>query len=68
MIITVPKVDSKDKAEKLVGKTVNWTTPGKEKKIISGKVTGSHGNKGSVKALFERGLPGQSLGQEVKIE
>jgi large subunit ribosomal protein L35Ae len=68
MLITIDKVDSRDKAEGLTGKTVSWQTPGKEKKVISGKVTGAHGNKGVIKAKFERGLPGQSLGQDVSLE
>ena len=68
MLITVPGVTSREKAQALVGKSVVWTTPGKEKKTITGKVTGSHGNKGGIKALFERGMPGQSLGNDVSIE
>ena len=68
MIVIVPGLDSRDKAQSLVGKSASWTTPGKEKKIITGKVSSPHGNKGAVRVVFERGLPGQSLGQEVKIE
>ena len=68
MIITVDDVTSKDKATGLVGKTVVWTSPGKLKKTITGKIQAAHGNKGGVRALFERGLPGQSLGTDVKIE
>lgn len=68
MVVVLPEVDSKEKAEKVVGKTVTWTSPGKEPKKIVGKVSAAHGNKGAVRVLFERGLPGQSLGEEVKIE
>ncbi|MEM4263305.1 MAG: 50S ribosomal protein L35ae [Candidatus Woesearchaeota archaeon] len=68
MIIEVEGVDSKEKAKKLVGKTVSWTAPGKKKTTIKGKISAIHGNKGVVRALFERGLPGQSLGTKVTIE
>lgn len=68
MIISVDGVDNKDKAKALVGKTVTWTSPGKQKKEIKGKVSAAHGNSGAIRALFEKGLPGQSIGQEVKIE
>ena len=36
--------------------------------VIVGKITCTHGNKGAVRVVFDKGLPGQSLGQEVKIE
>jgi large subunit ribosomal protein L35Ae len=52
-------------AQKLVGKDVEWISPGKEKKSIKGKISSAHGNKGIVRAIFERGLPGQSIGTEV---
>lgn len=68
MIIEIEGIDSKEKAEKIIGKTVSWTAPGKKKTTIKGKISAAHGNKGCVRVLFERGLPGQALGQEVKIE
>ena len=68
MIVVVPGVDSKDKAQEYVGKTAVWTSPGKHKKQIKGKISSAHGNKGALRVIFERGLPGQSLGEEVKIE
>ncbi len=68
MIIVVDGVDSKEKAQALVGKTVSWEAPGKLKKVLKGKVTAPHGSKGAVRVLFETGMPGQSLGQEVKVE
>lgn len=68
MIVVVEGVDSKEKAQALVGKTVSWEAPGKQKKILKGKVSATHGNKGAVRVLFETGMPGQSLGQDVKIE
>jgi large subunit ribosomal protein L35Ae len=66
MILTVSGVENKEAAEKLVGKTVTWESPAK--KQIKGKITAAHGNKGAVRVLFEKGMPGQSFGNKVKIE
>lgn len=44
-----------------------WTSPGKEKKKIKGKISSAHGNKGMVRAIFERGLPGQALTTEIEM-
>lgn len=68
MVIHVESISSREKASALVGKTVVWTTPGKNKKQIKGKIASAHGNKGAVRVIFEKGMPGQSLGTEVKIE
>ncbi|MDP3966149.1 MAG: 50S ribosomal protein L35ae [archaeon] len=65
-LIEVPGVDSKEKATKLVGKAVEWKSPAG--KVIKGKVSGSHGAKGVIRAIFEKGLPGQAVTTEVKIE
>ncbi len=66
MIVQAAGVDSKEAAEKLVGKKVIWSSPaGKE---IKGEVRSSHGNSGAVRVLFETGMPGQALGTKVKIE
>jgi len=65
MIIQVEGVDSKEKAEKLVGKKVAWTSPAG--KALSGEIKVVHGNKGAVRAIFETGMPGQSVGKPVEI-
>ncbi|MCX8147294.1 MAG: 50S ribosomal protein L35ae [Candidatus Woesearchaeota archaeon] len=66
IIIKVEGVTKKEEAVKLIGKKVSWKSPaGKE---IKGEVMASHGNKGAIRAIFEKGLPGQSLGTKVKIE
>ncbi len=67
-LIEIPGVSKRTEAEKLVGKTVEWTSPGKKQKIIVGKISGAHGNKGVVRAIFERGLPGQALTTEVEVK
>jgi len=66
MVLVVSSVTKKDQAAKLVGKAVTWTTPGN--KAIKGKITAAHGNSGAVRVLFEKGMPGQSVGKKVKIE
>ena len=66
MIVKVEGVDSKEDAEKLVGKEVVWKTPaGRE---IKGKVTATHGNKGALRVRFEKGMPGQAIGSEVEVK
>ncbi len=58
----------KDRAEakKLAGKEVVWKSPaGKE---IKGKISDAHGNKGLVRAIFERGLPGQAVTTEIEVK
>ena len=66
MIVLVKGIDKKDKTAELIGKTVIWTTSAK--KEIKGKITQSHGNSGAVRVKFESGMPGQAIGQKVKVE
>lgn len=68
MIVILPGIDNREKAQSYIGKTAVWSAPGKKKTTIKGKISCAHGNKGALRVIFERGLPGQSLGQEVKIE
>jgi large subunit ribosomal protein L35Ae len=58
---------NRTEAAKLVGNEVCWTSPGKLKKKIVGKISSPHGNKGLVRAIFERGLPGQALATEIDM-
>jgi len=57
---------TREEAKKMAGKQVEWTSS--SGKIIRGKISDAHGNKGLVRAIFERGLPGQAIldGVEVK--
>lgn len=59
-------VKSREEAGKFVGKQVIWTSPA-GKKII-GKISSAHGNKGMVRAIFEKGLPGQARNEEVEVK
>jgi large subunit ribosomal protein L35Ae len=61
-------VDSREKADKFVGKEVTWESPGKLKKKIKGKISSAHGNNGLVRAIFEKGLPGQALNDELEVK
>lgn len=56
---------SREEAKKAIGKIVSWKSP--SGKIISGKVSDAHGNKGLVRAIFEKGLPGQALTTDIEI-
>jgi ribosomal protein L35AE/L33A len=65
-LIEVDGTDTREKAEKFVGKKVKWTSPAG--KIINGKIAALHGNKGVLRGIFEIGLPGQAITTEVDIE
>ena len=57
---------SRDDAKKVVGKHVAWkSTAGK---VINGKISDAHGNKGLVRAIFESGLPGQAVTTDVEVK
>lgn len=65
MIVVVKGVEKKEKAAELVGKSVIWKSPaGKE---IKGKVRSAHGNNGALRVLFEKGMPGQAIGNRVVV-
>ena len=65
-LLEVEGCDSKEKAEKFVGKQVEWKSPGN--KILKGKVAATHGTKGVIRAIFEIGLPGQAIGTEADLK
>ncbi|MBX4196045.1 50S ribosomal protein L35ae [Candidatus Pacearchaeota archaeon] len=56
---------SREDAKKLVGKQVTWKSPAG--KILHGKISDAHGNKGLVRAIFETGLPGQAITTEIEV-
>lgn len=65
-LIEIDNVSKKEDAQKFVGKNVIWKSPaGKE---IAGKIAATHGNKGVVRAIFERGLPGQAITTKVEVK
>jgi len=65
-LIEVKGVSNKEEALKFVGKEVVWSSPSGKK--ITGKISGSHGNKGVMRAIFETGLPGQAITTKVEIK
>jgi large subunit ribosomal protein L35Ae len=66
MIIKADGVETREKASELLKKEIIWKTPtGKE---IKGVILAEHGNRGALRAKFERGLPGQALGTKVDIK
>lgn len=66
MIIELPTITSREAATSLLGKTVRYTT--KTGKTMTGQVAAPHGSKGAIRVIFEKGLPGQSLGSKVVVE
>ncbi len=67
MILRV--AETKEEAEKYIGRKVIWSSEGKKAVKIVGKISALHGRKGNVRAIFEeKGLPGQSLGCKIKVE
>jgi len=65
-LIEVDGVNTREKAEKLKGKQVIWKSP--SGKIINGEISEAHGNKGVVRVIFEKGLPGQAITTGVEIK
>ena len=65
-LIEIEGTNSRKDAEKFVGKAVEWKSSAG--KIIKGKISSAHGNKGVVRAIFEKGLPGQAVTTSVEIK
>ncbi len=57
---------SREDATKMAGKHVVWTSPAG--KSISGTISDAHGNKGIVRAIFEKGLPGQAITTAIEVK
>jgi len=65
-LIEIENIDNREKTKKVIDKEVLWKSPtGKE---IKGKIITAHGNKGLVRAIFEKGLPGQAVTTPVEIK
>ena len=61
-------IGAKDRAEAkgFAGKEVVWkSSAGKE---IKGTISDAHGNSGLVRAIFEKGLPGQAITEEIEVK
>ena len=57
---------TREEAGKFVGRELMWKSP--SGKQIKGKISSAHGNKGLVRAIFEKGLPGQARNDEVDMK
>ncbi len=57
---------NREDAKKMIGKNVSWKSS--SGKIITGVIKDAHGNKGLVRAIFTKGLPGQAVTGEVEIQ
>jgi large subunit ribosomal protein L35Ae len=66
MIVSVKSLTKRADAAKLVGKNVIFTTPAKNQ--IKGKIASAHGNKGALRVIFEKAMPGQAIGKNVPLE
>ena len=67
-LIEVEGSNTREDASKFVGKEVMWTSTGKNAKQIKGNVSSAHGGNGVIRAIFEKGLPGQAIGTEVELK
>lgn len=65
-LIEIDGVSSREEAGKFAGKHVEWKSPAG--KVISGKISGAHGKRGVIRAIFEIGLPGQAIGTKVEVK
>ncbi len=64
--IQLENITTKANALKFINKKIEWKSPAG--KIIKGIITSTHGNKGLVRAVFEKGLPGQAVNTEAEIK
>ncbi|MEK6825290.1 MAG: 50S ribosomal protein L35ae [Nanoarchaeota archaeon] len=58
-------LSKREEAKKYVGKAVSWKSS--SGKMVMGKISDAHGNKGIVRAIFEKGLPGQAMTSEIEV-
>lgn len=64
-LVDVEGCDTKAMASGFIGRRVVWRSPsGKE---IFGRITQVHGTRGTLRARFTRGLPGDALGGMIDI-
>lgn len=65
VLIELDGISTKEEARKFLHKTVGWKSP--SGKLFRGKIISVHGNKGIVRAKFEKNLPGQSFGSKIEV-
>jgi ribosomal protein L35AE/L33A len=67
ILIRLPGVDSKMKASQFIGRKAVWTSPGKAKKKIYGRIASAHGGNGVMRAIVSKGLPGTAIGTQIQV-
>jgi large subunit ribosomal protein L35Ae len=65
-LIEAKGISNREEAEKMTGKEVVWISPAGKK--ITGKISAPHGSKGVMRAIFEKGLPGQAVTTNIDIK
>ena len=65
-LIAIDGIKTRKDTSKVLGKEVVWTSPAG--RPIRGIIKAPHGNKGVVRAIFEKGLPGQAVTTKVDIK
>jgi len=65
-VAVIDGVETREAAKELIGKSIVWkSSAGKE---LKGEIRSPHGNKGAVRVLWERVMPGQALGTRCDVE
>jgi len=59
-------LQNREEAKKYASKEVEWKSP--SGKVIKGKISDAHGNNGLVRAIFEKGLPGQAMATDIEVK
>ena len=65
LLLSIKDVDTRSAASGFIGKKVQFKT--KSGKLLQGKIVSPHGNKGTMRARFGKGVPGEILGKEIDI-
>ena len=61
----IEQIDEPREGKEFGDRGTLFDTSGKQ---ITGEISAPHGNKGCVRALFERALPGQCLGTVIEVQ
>ena len=65
ILIKIAGIRDRKEAARFIGRQAIWTSPKGTPHI--GKIVGVLGRRGMVKATFQKGLPGDAIGAELRI-